>query len=209
MHQINRSQSLRRITMLLLRTINLAQKPCVIVWDVIKFSFLRKLLLSISVIFIAGFLLPELPTIPVKNATSNDWNQQSFWYYPWGRSIVHKGIDIFAKEGEDVIAATQGLVIYTGYDSMGGNIVLILGSKWRFHYYAHLKQVDSNVFQWVSAGDKLGEVGTSGNAQGKSPHLHYTIRSIFPRLWKWDQSTRLPWQRLFFINPSAYLKGQL
>ena len=76
-----------------------------------------------------GGLLPETPTIPVQGATTRDWHPQSFWYYPWGRSGTHKGIDIFAQEGTPVLAATHGLVVHTGVDSLGGNIVLVLGSK--------------------------------------------------------------------------------
>ena len=167
----------------------------------------KRIVIFIFSIITIGFLLPETPSIPVKDASSNDWNHQSFWYYPWEKSRVHKGIDIFAKEGQDVMAATYGIVVFTGNDSMGGNIVLILGAKWRWHYYAHLKQIDTQAFRWVSTGDKIGEVGSSGNAQGKSPHLHYAIRNIFPHLWKWDSSVQFPWQRLFFTNPSEYLLG--
>ena len=168
---------------------------------------LKKFILSVLIVFLVGLLIPENPTIPVKDATSNDWNKQSFWYYPWGRSGVHKGIDIFAKQDQPVLAATQGLVIYTGYDSMGGNIVLMLGAKWRWHYYAHLNEINAKPFQWLSSGEKVGAVGTTGNAKGKSPHLHYTVKSIFPRFWMWDSSVRSPSQRMFFMDPVKFLES--
>ena len=45
------------------------------------------LLPSLSLAFIGcGFFLPETPRIPVSGASRADWNLQSFWYYPWGRS---------------------------------------------------------------------------------------------------------------------------
>ena len=97
-----------------------------------------------------GGLLPETPTIPVQGATTRDWHPQSFWYYPWGRSGTHKGIDIFAQAGTPVLAATHGLVVHTGVDSLGGNIVLVLGSKWRLHYYAHLQDIDTQAWHWVT-----------------------------------------------------------
>ncbi|WP_308873975.1 M23 family metallopeptidase [Thiothrix subterranea] len=100
-------------------------------------------------------LLPEAHRIPVSGATAKDWNPKSFWYYPWGRSGTHKGIDIFAKEGTPVVAATQGLVVHTDVDSVGGNVVLVLGGKWRFHYYAHLHSIDAQAWRWVRAGSRL------------------------------------------------------
>ena len=71
-----------------------------------------------------GFTLPEKLVIPVRNATRKDWNRQSFWYEPWGKSGVHKGIDIFAPEGREVLAATGGLVVWRGgHGRQGGGCV--------------------------------------------------------------------------------------
>ena len=95
----------------------------------------RYVLLGFLILCFVGLVLPEGERrIPVAGASQKDWNSQSFWYHPWGRSGVHKGIDIFAKEGTPVIAATSGLVIYSGTAELGGNVVLILGSRWRFYY---------------------------------------------------------------------------
>lgn len=109
-----------------------------------KNTRLKKIsLITVFVFIIAGFLILETVVIPVQSATSKDWNQQTFWYEPWGKSGVHKGIDIFAPKGQPVISATQGIVLYSGEISLGGKVLLILGPKWRLHYYAHLEQ--SNV----------------------------------------------------------------
>ena len=89
-------------------------------------------------IFFLGFMLSEELIIPVKNATENDWNQNTFWHEPWGKSGVHKGIDIFAKEGTPVLSSTDGVVIYKGKLGIGGNVIFILGAKWKIYYYAHL-----------------------------------------------------------------------
>ena len=152
-----------------------------------------------------GGLLPETPTIPVQGATTRDWHPQSFWYYPWGRSGTHKGIDIFAQEGTPVLAATHGLVVHTGVDSLGGNIVLVLGGKWRLHYYAHLQDIDTQAWHWVTAGERIGTVGTSGNAVGKPPHLHYTIRTPYPQPWVYDAGVPQAWNKLFFVDPNRWL----
>jgi murein DD-endopeptidase MepM/ murein hydrolase activator NlpD len=158
-------------------------------------------------IFMLGFLLPVKGRIPVAGASSADWNPKSFWYSPWGRSGTHKGIDIFAKAGAPVLAATTGLVIHTGFNDMGGNNLVILGAKWRFYYYAHLQRVDSHPFQWVNAGEKIGKVGDTGNAVGKPPHLHFAIHSLLPLVWQYDTSKPQAWNKMFYLDPNQLLKS--
>lgn len=169
---------------------------------------MKKLLITLFLIFTAGFLLPEQHEMPVLNATERDWNPKSFWYYPWGRSITHKGIDIFAKEGVPVLASTGGLVIAIRSDPVGGNSVLVLGAKWRFHYYAHLQRIDTRKLSWVNAGEQLGAVGSTGNAKGKPPHLHYSIGTLYPVVWNWDSKAKLGWGKMFFVDPGKFLTGE-
>lgn len=159
-------------------------------------------------LLLATFLMPESPRIPVQGAKRTDWNPQSFWYYPWGRSGTHKGIDIFAPEGTPVLAATAGWVVSMGEDSLGGNYILILGAKWRLHYYAHLQAIDTQGGAWVSAGEVIGKVGTTGNAKGKPPHLHYDIRTPYPQPWLYDPKLEQAWNRLFFVDPNVFLRGK-
>ena len=71
----------------------------------------RVLLLVLLVPIVLGFLIPEPRLIPVEGATSSDWHADTFWYEPWGKSGVHKGIDIFARRGTNVIASTHMLVL--------------------------------------------------------------------------------------------------
>lgn len=163
------------------------------------------LVVVLLAVMVLGFFLPETPRIPVSGASRADWNLQSFWYYPWGRSGTHKGIDIFAKEGTPVFAATSGLIISTGEDSMGGNYVFMLGAKWRFHYYAHLQSIGIAPWRWVDAGESIGAVGTTGNAKGKPPHLHYDIRTPYPQPWLYEPGLPQAWNRLFFVDPNGFL----
>ncbi len=151
-----------------------------------------------------GFLLPEKLTIPVKTATRRDWNRQSFWYYPWGKSGVHKGIDIFAPEGREVRAATGGLVVWKGSLARGGKAVIVLGPKWRCHYYTHLQGYQTRVLAFVNSGETIGYVGTTGNAAGKSPHLHYAISTLIPYPWRLDNSPQ-GWKKMFYLNPDQLL----
>lgn len=161
------------------------------------------LILIIGFILIAGFMLPETLVIPVKGASKADWNHNTFWH-PWGKSGVHKGIDIFAKEGTPVVAASSGMVIYAGNISQGGNIVSILGPKWRIHYYAHLKEISVPSLKYITRGEIIGTVGTTGNAVGKPPHLHYSIITQIPYLWLYKFEPN-GFDRMFYLNPHEIL----
>lgn len=153
-----------------------------------------------------GFLLPERCLIPVQKATPADWHPQSFWYYPWGPSVTHKGIDIFAPEGRPVRAATGGLVVFRGQLGRGGNVMVVLGPKWRLHYYAHLRELGRGWLSPVRRGALLGTVGTTGNAQGKPPHLHYSIFTPFPYILRWDPQAPQGWLKMFFLDPNEKLR---
>ena len=153
-----------------------------------------------------GFLLPQDMVIPVKEATTQSWNKKSFWAYPWGSSITHKGIDIFANKGTDVIASTHGIVIYTYEGGKGGKSVMVLGPKWRFHYYAHLDEIQTFVFKPLKRGTVIGTVGDTGNAKGKAPHLHYAITSPFPYPKLYDSVSVQGWKRMFYLNPDIWLR---
>jgi len=156
-------------------------------------------------ILLLGFLIPQNLEMPVVDADSKSYNKDTFWYYPWGSSITHKGIDVFAKKGTRINSATSGIVLVSSKINKGGNIVLILGPKWRIHYYAHLDEITTTRFSFVSKNTQIGTVGDSGNAKGKPPHLHYAIATILPYPWRIDKD-RQGWKKMFYLNPIDYLK---
>jgi len=172
-----------------------------------KLTRRKKIRLFILTVLIIGLILPQKFSMPVDGATTADYNKQSFWYYPWGKSGTHKGVDIFAKEGTAVRSATSGLVVFCGQINMGGNVVLVLGPKWRLHYYAHLKEIKTSLFSWVDSGKVIGTVGTTGNAAGKTPHLHYSITTLIPYLWRID-TDKQGWKKMFYLNPIDYLNAK-
>ena len=150
-------------------------------------------------------LLPPGPFVqPVQGAGRQDWNPHSFWFSPWGRSGVHKGIDIFAGKGETVVAAQGGLVLWQGEIAQGGKVVLILTGRGWLHYYAHLRSIRTQAGNRAVAGEPVGEVGTSGNAKGKPPHLHYAVLTLVPRPWevRWAPQG---WKRMFYRDPTRLL----
>lgn len=143
--------------------------------------------------------------MPVVGVGKGSYNAQSFWAFPWGKSVTHKGVDIFAPKGSQVQAATSGIVLYAGTIKLGGKVVFVLGPKWRLHYYAHLNTIQTKSLSWVSRNQAIGTVGDSGNAAGKPPHLHYAIQTAIPYPWRMDFD-RQGWKKMFYLNPIDYFK---
>ena len=98
------------------------------------------------------------------------------WGAPRSGGRHHQGIDIFARRGTAVTSATAGIVVRVGENRLGGRIVMIAGPAMAWHYYAHLDRfADLHVGDIVQPGTIVGYVGTTGNARGTPPHLHYGI----------------------------------
>ena len=150
--------------------------------------------------------MPSRFVMPVEGATIKSYDQKSFWAYPWGKSVYHKGVDIFAKQGTPVLSSTKGFVFFTGQLSLGGNVVLVIAPGWKLHYYAHLKEIKTSSFSLVSEGDQIGTVGTTGNAKGKPPHLHYSIQRLFPRV---EARQFMPNTKSFYVDPTPLLNGSV
>ena len=89
-----------------------------------------------------------------------------------------------------------------------GQVVVVLGPRWRLHYYAHLSRIDVGVGRWLARGEALGAVGTTGNAAGKPPHLHYSVFTVIPYPWRLRIGPQ-GWLRPFFLNPHDLLTRDL
>jgi murein DD-endopeptidase MepM/ murein hydrolase activator NlpD len=102
------------------------------------------------------------------------------WQAPRGVGRRHEGQDIFAPRGTPVLSATNGYVLRVGVNSLGGQTVSVVGSGGRVYYYAHLDAYAPGleVGDWVSTRTVLGYVGTTGNAQGTPPHLHFGVYTL-------------------------------
>jgi peptidoglycan LD-endopeptidase LytH len=169
---------------------------------------IQKISISLLVILLIGFALPEEYCLPVAGMNSQSFNHQSFWYYPWGKSICHKGVDIFAPKGNNVYASTSGLIINVSEHPRGGKLVHLLGPKWHIHHYLHLDTIMTTKFSFVERGTIIGRVGNSGNAINKPSHLHYAITTPIPYLWKADKGIQ-GYKKIWFIDPTPYLLTQL
>jgi murein DD-endopeptidase MepM/ murein hydrolase activator NlpD len=99
------------------------------------------------------------------------------WDAPRGEGRRHQGQDIFARRGTPVFAAVPGYVTRLGENTLGGNFVLATGAGGRRYYYAHLDSIAGDIWLGMPVGTTtvLGFVGTTGNASGTPPHLHFGI----------------------------------
>lgn len=92
---------------------------------------------------------------------------------------AHEGVDIFAARGTPVRAVVSGVVIRKEVQPRGGNVIFVLGSNAILYFYAHLDRwADVHIGSPVVPGTILGYVGDTGNAKGRSPHLHFETRVV-------------------------------
>ena len=91
-----------------------------------------------------NMLLPSKIQNPVEGCGKNSYSPLSFWH-PWG-DHKHRGVDIFAPKGTVIHPAVGGIVVAAMHtNGAGGNIVLVFSSKMRFHYYAHMSEIDNHL----------------------------------------------------------------
>ena len=89
----------------------------------------------------------------------------------------HHGIDIFAPLGAPLLAVTDGTVYSVGWNDIGGNRLWLRDHRGNEYYYAHLSAFSPLAVNGaiVRAGDVLGFIGTTGDAEGTPPHLHFEV----------------------------------
>ena len=97
------------------------------------------------------------------------------WGYPRSGGRSHKGVDMFAARGEPMYAVQAGTARASSNRLGGLSVHLTADSGFRY-YYAHLDSIAFSGSRRVSQGDVVGYNGSSGNARGTSPHLHFEIR---------------------------------
>ncbi len=99
------------------------------------------------------------------------------WHVPRAGDRLHEGQDIFAAKDTPIFSATVGYILRIGENDLGGHTVSVVGAGGRIYYYAHLDSYAPEIAEGdhVDTETVLGYVGTTGNAKGGSPHLHFGV----------------------------------
>jgi lipoprotein NlpD len=103
------------------------------------------------------------------------------WVWPTPGSVIapfddprNKGIDIGGHEGDPVVAANDGTVVYSGNGLRGyGNLVIIKHSDDFISAYAHNREIVVGQGQAVKRGQRIAVLGKT---EAESPRLHFEIR---------------------------------
>ncbi|MFA5491137.1 MAG: peptidoglycan DD-metalloendopeptidase family protein [Candidimonas sp.] len=127
-------------------------------------------------------IAPVTPTAPEPPATATRASDAAVidWGWPAGGKIIQgfnantKGIDIDGAEGEPVLAAAGGKVMYAGNGVRGlGNLILLGHTDGFITAYAHNQRLLVKTGQQVKKGERIAAIGQTDTS---SPRLHFEIR---------------------------------
>ncbi|OKK22418.1 peptidase [Streptomyces sp. CB00455] len=113
----------------------------------------------------AGFVAPVSGGISTAYKTAG-----AMW-----SSGYHTGVDFVASTGTTVKAVGAGTVVSAGWGGAYGNEVVIRHADGKYSQYGHLSSLSVSTGQSVTAGQRIGLSGATGNVTG--PHLHFEIRT--------------------------------
>ena len=112
---------------------------------------------------------------------------------------AHEAIDIVAPRGTPVHAAVSGTIRKLFLSKPGGNTIYEFDETSAYcYYYAHL----DHYAEWlregmrVRRGDIIGYVGSTGNADARTPHLHFAIFELGPKRQWWKGTPINPYPSL-------------
>jgi murein DD-endopeptidase MepM/ murein hydrolase activator NlpD len=114
----------------------------------------------------------RLPVVGVHSSALDD-----SWHAPRDGGRVHKGIDIFAPKGTEVVAVVDGVISFIGDQKLGGHCIWLTTENGASFYYAHLDRWAAGLYEGmeVQSGDLIGYVGNTGNAKNTPSHLHFGV----------------------------------
>jgi len=140
---------------------------------------------------------------------SNDWGA------PRERTGTHEGNDIFAATGTPVLAVADGRLFRVGTRKIPGNRVWLKSEQGDTLFYGHLSAFaeDARNGAEVEAGDVIGFVGSTGDAEQTPPHLHFEIHprggeatNPYPFLRAWETRRDVPpaaWLERYGTDPGS------
>jgi murein DD-endopeptidase MepM/ murein hydrolase activator NlpD len=127
---------------------------------------------------------------------------------------VHVGNDVFASFGTPVVAVADGRLYRVGTLKISGNRLWLRDTKGFRYFYAHLSDFAAAAYNGadVHAGEVIGFVGNTGDAEPTPPHLHFEVHmpngavvDPYPYLRKWDAGgvTSASWLRRYGQDPGV------
>jgi murein DD-endopeptidase MepM/ murein hydrolase activator NlpD len=92
----------------------------------------------------------------------------------------HHGDDIFGELGQPLLAVADGTIFSVGFEKIGGNRLWLLDQQGNQFYYAHLSAYSTLAVNGahVRAGQVIGFMGKTGDAEGTPVHLHFEIHPV-------------------------------
>ena len=111
----------------------------------------------------------------------------------------HHGDDIFASLGAPVLACADGAIFSVGWNNVGGNRLWLRDGQGNEYYYAHLSAYSpaARNGNHVKAGEVIGFVGNTGDAEGTAYHLHFEVHPVAYLALGYDGA----------VDPTPYLKA--
>ena len=140
---------------------------------------------------------------------SNDWGA------PRQHTGKHEGNDIFAPTGTPVLAVADGRLSRVGTRKIPGNRLWLKTEQGDTLFYGHLSAFaeDARNGAEVRAGDVVGFVGSTGDAERTPPHLHFEIHprggeatNPYPFLRAWEARRDVPpaaWLERYATDPGS------
>jgi murein DD-endopeptidase MepM/ murein hydrolase activator NlpD len=127
---------------------------------------------------------------------------------------VHIGNDVFAAFGTPIVAVADGRLYRVGTLKISGNRLWLRDRKGYRYFYAHLSDFAAAAYNGaeVHAGEVIGFVGNTGDAEPTPPHLHFEVHmpngavvDPYEYLRKWDDSgvSSASWVRRYGKDPGV------
>jgi murein DD-endopeptidase MepM/ murein hydrolase activator NlpD len=111
----------------------------------------------------------------------------------------HHGDDIFGQIGQPLLAVADGTLFSVGFQKVGGYRLWLRDRAGNQFYYAHLSAYAAAARNGahVKAGAVIGFMGTTGDAFGTFPHLHFEVHPVSLLFLGYDGA----------VNPTSYLNS--
>src|SRR5439155_397389 len=110
----------------------------------------------------------------------------------------HHGDDVFGELGQPLLAVADGTVFSIGWNRLGGNRLWLRDHRGNLFYYAHLAAFSTSTRNGahVRAGQVIGFMGNTGDAEGTTTHLHFEVHPVSLLYLGYDGA----------VDPTGYLE---